>query len=275
VHFWTHFEKQAGGIGQKGMGESQIEVDRRLVRRRISVLKDRLKEIEKERKVQRSSRKDVFKVALVGYTNAGKSTLLNALTHSKVLAENKLFATLDSSVRSLDPCSHPPIVAVDTVGFISRLPHSLIASFRSTLEEIREADLLLHVVDGSSNDARHQFEVVQEVLKDLELDEKPEITVLNKADQVEKGGRGNWARLACPGAQWVSALSEKDVKKLRDMIAAHFHKAMEVYEVSRMEAMVHEHGDVEVKRHLDKGTFYRVRMDQTWAGKLGLGKYRT
>ncbi len=127
AHLWNHFERQrggsgGGGAGQRGMGEKQIEVDRRLVKRRMSVLRDRLKEIEKERQIRRASRKEVLKVALVGYTNAGKSTLLNALTHSKVLAEDKLFATLDSSVRMLSPDSHPPVVAVDTVGFVSRLP---------------------------------------------------------------------------------------------------------------------------------------------------------
>ena len=124
THFWSHFERQRGGMpGSRGMGEKQIEVDRRLVKDRISIFKKRLAAIERERKVQRSGRKDVLKVALVGYTNAGKSTLLNALTHSNVLAENKLFATLDASVRTLDPDCHPPVVAIDTVGFIDRFRH--------------------------------------------------------------------------------------------------------------------------------------------------------
>ena len=147
------------------MGEKQIEVDRRLVKDRISVLKKRLAAIERERKVHRAGRKDVLKVALVGYTNAGKSTLLNALTHSNVLAEDKLFATLDASVRTLDPNCHPPVVAIDTVGFIDRLPPSLVASFRSTLEELEEADLLVHVVDASSPQAREQLEVTEESIE--------------------------------------------------------------------------------------------------------------
>ena len=144
AHLWSHFERQrGGGVGNKGMGEKQIEVDRRLVKRRISILSGRLKEIEKERKVQRSSRQDIMKAAIVGYTNAGKSTLLNSLTESKVLAEDKLFATLDSTVRALNPDSHPPVVVIDTVGFIQNIPTSLIASFRSTLEEITQADLIV------------------------------------------------------------------------------------------------------------------------------------
>src|SRR5690606_35640422 len=157
AHLWSHFERQrGGGVGNKGMGEKQIEVDRRLVKKRMQVLERRLKEIEAERITQRAGRKEVLKVALVGYTNAGKSTLLNALTQSKVLAEDKLFATLDPSIRMLSPDSHPPIVAVDTVGFVSRLPHSLVASFKSTLEELHEADLLVHVVDGSSPTAKEE-----------------------------------------------------------------------------------------------------------------------
>ena len=174
THFWSHFERQrGGGVTSRGMGEKQIEVDRRLVKRRMSVLRERLGAIERERQVQRSGRKDILKVALVGYTNAGKSTLLNGLTESNVLAENKLFATLDSSVRSLDPHSHPPVVAIDTVGFISRLPHSLVASFRSTLEELEQADLLVHIVDVSSPQAREELEVTEKVLQELNVGEKP------------------------------------------------------------------------------------------------------
>jgi len=173
AHLWNHFERQrGGGVGNKGMGEKQIEVDRRLVKRRIQILRGRLEEIEKERVVQRTSRENLLKVALVGYTNAGKSTLLNALTESSVLAEDKLFATLDATVRALNPDSHPPIVAIDTVGFISRIPTNLIASFRSTLEEIQEADLIVHVVDASSTQAREQYETTCSVLKDLGCEEK-------------------------------------------------------------------------------------------------------
>lgn len=183
AHYWTHFERQrGGGANQKGMGEKQIEVDRRLLKKRMSLLRDRLTKIESERTVQRSGRDDLLKVALVGYTNAGKSTLLNALTHSEVRAEDKLFATLDASVRALSPDSHPPVVAIDTVGFIKHIPPSLVASFRSTLEELHQADLLVHVVDGSSEHAKEQLDVTVQVLTEMNLGEKPRITVLNKMD---------------------------------------------------------------------------------------------
>ncbi len=296
AHFWTHFERQRGGIGNKGMGEKQIEVDRRLVKKRMSNLRERLTAIEKERKVQRAGRGDVLKVALVGYTNAGKSTLLNQLTQSRVLAEDKLFATLDSSVRTLDPHSHPPIVAIDTVGFISRLPPSLIASFRSTLEELHQADLLLHVVDASSPEARDQLKVTQDILKELGVDSKPTITVLNKIDQAAgaaggavSGGtspmqmmaRKNLTRVIAPGSMAISALNQDDVIKLRDLILDHFRKNMELWEVvipyteSKLEALIHAHGSIEKSKHLEKGTFYRVRIENSWAMKLELGKFRT
>jgi GTP-binding protein HflX len=262
------------------MGEKQIEVDRRLVKKRIAVLRERLTGIEKERKVQRAGRKDVLKVALVGYTNAGKSTLLNALTQSDVRAEDKLFATLDASVRSLDPHSHPPIVAIDTVGFINKLPHSLVASFRSTLEELEEADLLLHVVDGSHPQAREQLEVTEAVLAELHVDGKPRLTVLNKADQLAGPAERNRARLLSPGAIMVSSLDQGDVVRLRDVVLGHFRQKLEIYEIllpyaeSKLEAMLHAHGSIEISRHLEKGTFFRLRMDKSWAQKLSLEKYR-
>jgi GTP-binding protein HflX len=281
AHFWTHFERQRGGAtGARGMGEKQIEVDRRLVKKRITILKDRLKGIERERNVQRKGRQDILKVALVGYTNAGKSTLLNALTHSTVRAEDKLFATLDSSVRALDPHAHPPVVAIDTVGFISNLPPSLIASFRSTLEELEQADLLVHVVDASAAQAREQFEVTEKVLKELKVHEKPRVTVLNKIDQLENRAALNRSKLAAPGAVAISALNQEDVARLRDKILAHFRQNLEVWEIvvpygeSKLESQLYAYGSVEVNRHLEKGTFYRLRIEEGWAKKLGLEKFR-
>ncbi len=281
AHFWSHFERQrGGGTGQRGMGEKQIEVDRRLVKDRISVLKSRLTSIEKERNVQRSGRKDVLKVALVGYTNAGKSTLLNAMTKSHVLAEDKLFATLDASVRTLDPHCHPPIVAIDTVGFISKLPPSLVASFRSTLEELREADLLVHVIDASSPRASDQFRVTEEVLNELEVGDKPKIYVLNKADCLKPVGEKNRVKIIVPGAMLVSAFDKADMKRLMDQILLHFHKNLEVWEVlipyeeSKLESQIYAHGSVEVNRHMKKGNFLRVRIEDEWAKKLGLEKFK-
>jgi len=281
AHFWSHFERQrGGGVTSRGMGERQIEVDRRLVKRRISVLHERLDAIERERTVQRAGRKDILKVALVGYTNAGKSTLLNALTQSQVRAEDKLFATLDASVRSLDPDSHPPIVAIDTVGFISNLPPSLVASFRSTLEELKEADLLLHVVDGSHSGAREQLEVTEKILDELGVGETPRITVLNKMDRIKIPAERNQAKLVAPGAMMISALNLQEVKQLRDTILAHFQKNLELLEIlvpyaeGKVESMLHQYGCVEVSRHLEKGTFYRLRIEKSWAQKLGLEKFR-
>lgn len=281
AHFWTHFERQRGGTtGLRGMGEKQIEVDRRLVKRQMGILRKRLSEIEQERKVQRAGRQDILKVAIVGYTNAGKSTLLNALTHSQVRAEDKLFATLDASVRALDPNSHPPIVAIDTVGFINKLPHSLIASFRSTLEELKEANLLVHVVDASSTQAKEQLHTTEKVLEELGVGDKPRMVILNKADCLTDGLSKNSARLISPGAMLVSALDPKDATRVRDAILDHFHKKLALWEVlipydaSKLEAQIHAHGVVEVSRHLEKGTFYRVRMEEGWAKKLALSKYR-
>jgi GTP-binding protein HflX len=282
AHLWNHFERQrGGGVGNKGMGEKQLEVDRRLVKRRIQILRGRLVEIEKERVVQRASRQDLLKVALVGYTNAGKSTLLNSLTESKVLAEDKLFATLDSTVRALNPDSHPPVVAIDTVGFISRIPTSLIASFRSTLEEIREADLILHVVDASSSQAREQFETTCEVLKELECDTKEKMIVLNKADLLTTPAQINQARIAVPGAVRLSALDLEAVKSLRERILDHFKTRMETWDLvlpyseGKLQAQLQEFGSIQTTRYLEKGVFMQVMLDSGIARKLGVKRYAT
>ncbi len=282
AHLWSHFERQrGGGVGNKGMGETQIEVDRRLVKKRISVLRERLKEIEKERVVQRHSRENLLKVALVGYTNAGKSTLLNALTESTVLAEDKLFATLDSTVRALNPDSHPPVVAIDTVGFISRIPTTLIASFKSTLEEIAEADLIIHVVDASSTQAREQFETTVEVLKELKCDGKDTIVVLNKADLLLTPGQLNNARIAVPGAVRLSAHDREAVLKFRTQILDHFRKKMETWDLvipyadGKLQSQIQEHGTISQTRYLEKGVFLQVKLDSSIAKKLGVKRYAT
>jgi GTP-binding protein HflX len=282
AHLWNHFERQrGGGVGNKGMGEKQIEVDRRLVKRRISILGNRLKEIEKERKVQRSSRKDIMKAAIVGYTNAGKSTLLNTLTESKVLAEDKLFATLDSTVRALNPDSHPPVVVIDTVGFIQNIPTSLIASFRSTLEEISQADLIVHVVDASSEHAREQFETTVEVLKELKCDDKDRIVVLNKMDLLSSPAQVNRAKLVHPGAVRISALDLDAVKRLREQILDYFKTKMQVFEVvvpyteGKLLAKIQEFGSINSTKYLEKGVFMQVKMDTGLAQKLGVTRYAT
>jgi GTP-binding protein HflX len=282
AHLWNHFERQrGGGVGNKGMGEKQIEVDRRLVKRRIQILRERLKEIEKERVVQRSSRENILKVALVGYTNAGKSTLLNSMTESTVLAEDKLFATLDATVRALSPDSHPPIVAIDTVGFISRIPTTLIASFRSTLEEISEADLIVHVVDASSSQAREQYETTVEVLKELKCDEKEKLIVLNKIDLIKTPGQLNQARIAVPGAVRLSALDHEAVKKLRTQILDHFKQKMETWDLlvpyseGKLQSQLQEFGSIHQTRYLEKGIFMQVKLDSGLARKLDVKRYST
>ncbi len=281
THFWSHFERQrGGGTGSRGMGEKQFEVDRRLVKARIAVLRQRLVLIEKERGVQRQGRKQLFKVALVGYTNAGKSTLLNALTWSEVRAEDLLFATLDASVRSLTPHSHPPVVLIDTVGFINQLPPALVASFHSTLEELKEADLLVHVVDASHPNARQQLEVTEQILESLGVGEKPRLLVLNKADQIDGPGARNRLRILAPKALVVSSLKKKDMQKLREQILQFFYQKLELWEVlipygaGKLEAELYEFGVVEQKRHLEKGTFFRLKIDHVQAKKLELGRYK-
>lgn len=281
THFWNHFERQrGGGVGNRGMGEKQLEVDRRLLQKRMSLLKRRLETLGRHRVVQRKLRSDILKVALVGYTNAGKSTLLNALTQSRVLSEDKLFATLDSSARALDPDSHPPVVAIDTVGFIRNIPTHLIASFRSTLEELHEADLLVHVVDSSSPEARQQYEVTEKTLEELDLREKPRVTVFNKVDLVSDPGARNRLKILSPGARFVSALDSSEVEKLRRDLLNHFKSRLELWEVtvphdqSRLQSKLYEFGSVERVNHIEKGTFFRVRISKEWAEKLELNRFR-
>jgi len=182
---WTHLERQMGGIGTRaGAGETQIEVDRRLIRDRISKLKRDLVKIDKERETQGKRRKDLYRVALVGYTNAGKSTLMNALSGSDIYIQDQLFATLDTTIRSVDIDDSHKILLSDTVGFIRKLPHHLVASFRSTLKEVTDSDLIIVVLDSSSAQILDHLETIQSVLKDLKVHVKPALTVLNKIDLV-------------------------------------------------------------------------------------------
>ncbi len=181
TRMWTHLERQKGGIGLRGPGESQIESDRRIIQTRIALMKEKLREIDKQMSVQRGNRGQLVRVALVGYTNVGKSTLMNLLSKSDVFAENKLFATLDTTVRKV-VIQNMPFLLTDTVGFIRKLPHHLIESFKSTLDEVREADLLVHILDISHENFEDHFQVVNETLSELDKTEKPVILVFNKID---------------------------------------------------------------------------------------------
>lgn len=178
---WTHLERQRGGIGMRGPGETEIETDRRIVRDRIALLKEKIRTIDRQMAVQRSNRGAMVRVALVGYTNVGKSTLMNALGKSEVFVENKLFATLDTTVRKV-VIKNLPFLLSDTVGFIRKLPTQLVESFKSTLDEVREADLLLHVVDISHPEFEDHIESVNQILKDIKSDDKPTIMIFNKID---------------------------------------------------------------------------------------------
>lgn len=182
---WTHLSRQVGGIGTRGPGETQLEVDRRMIKNRITHLKKELEKIAQQREIRRRKRKDVYKVALVGYTNTGKSTLLNALTSAHIATEDRLFVTLDPTIRAIKLNSHTRALLIDTVGFIRKLPHHLVASFKSTLEEAVAADLLLHVVDISHPMFLEQMSTVSQVLGELNIDKKPVVTVFNKIDLLE------------------------------------------------------------------------------------------
>ncbi|MDX1653093.1 MAG: GTPase HflX [Brumimicrobium sp.] len=181
TRMWTHLERQKGGIGMRGPGETQIETDRRIIKQKISLLKKKLKEIDKQKAVQRGNRGQLVRVALVGYTNVGKSTIMNALSKSEVFAENKLFATLDTTVRKV-VIENLPFLLSDTVGFIRKLPHQLVESFKSTLDEVRESDILLHVVDISHSNFEDHYNVVNETLGEIIKSEKKTIVVFNKID---------------------------------------------------------------------------------------------
>jgi len=181
TRLWTHLERQQGGIGMRGPGETQIETDRRIILTKISLLKQNLKDIDQQMSTQRKNRGKMVRVALVGYTNVGKSTLMNLISKSDIFAENKLFATLDTTVRKVI-IDNLPFLLSDTVGFIRKLPHHLVQSFKSTLDEVREADLLLHVVDVSHSNFEEQLEVVNQTLKEIDPQEKPMILIFNKID---------------------------------------------------------------------------------------------
>ncbi|ASS49988.1 MAG: GTPase HflX [Candidatus Fluviicola riflensis] len=232
---WTHLERQKGGIGLRGPGESQIETDRRIVKDRIALLKEKLKDIDKQMSVQRGNRGQLVRVALVGYTNVGKSTLMNLLSKSDVFAENKLFATLDTTVRKV-VIDNLPFLLTDTVGFIRKLPHQLVESFKSTLDEVREADLLIHVVDISHPNFEDHIKVVQETLLELDNSDKPTILVFNKIDayqyvpkdkddpspltpeniSLEELKRSWMSKLDATKCVFISAVDKTNVEELRE-----------------------------------------------------------
>jgi len=221
VRGWTHLERQKGGIGLRGPGETQLETDRRLVGNRIRQLTERLEHVDTRRTINRRNRMraEIPTVALVGYTNAGKSTLFNALTNASVYVEDQLFATLDPTVRRLDLPEGEHVVLADTVGFIRDLPHELIAAFRSTLQEAREADLILHLIDASDPNRWQRVRQVNSVLQQLEADQVPQIRVYNKIDKLDREPRITNNREGEGRAVWISAVTGEGLPLLKDAIA--------------------------------------------------------
>ena len=217
---WTHLERQKGGIGMCGPGETQIETDRRLIGRRMSVLKNQLARIDRQRTTQRKGRGTLTRASLVGYTNAGKSTLMNALADAGVLTENRLFATLDATTRQVFLAPNKPVLMSDTVGFIRKLPHKLIESFKSTLDEVRESDVLLHVVDASHTHFEDHIKVVRETLNELGALGKPTVMVFNKLDKLEVRGLISALKAEYNHAAFVSALRGIGLDDLRAQMLA-------------------------------------------------------
>ena len=241
---WTHLERQGAGIGSRGPGETEIETDRRIVKDKISLLRKRLEEIDKQSFTQRKERGEFIRVALVGYTNVGKSTIMNLMSKSDVFAENKLFATLDTTTRKV-VFENTPFLLSDTVGFIRKLPHHLVESFKSTLDEVREADVLLHVVDVSHAQYEDQIAVVNKTLQELKAFDKPVVTIFNKMDlykqkyfdewledevkeDILRELKERWNGITNNQCVFVSAIEKQNIEELRTVI---LHKVRDMYQV--------------------------------------------
>ena len=275
---WTHLDTMKGGIGMRGPGETQLESDRRLIQNRVRVLKERLRDVERARDQQRHGRDAHFRVALVGYTNAGKSSILRALSNDReVFVEDRLFATLDPLTREIDLGEGYHSLLTDTVGFIRKLPHHLVASFRATLAEAREADLLLHVIDASHSTWEAQRDVVHDVLADLGLSAKPQLHVLNKMDAVPADQREQLeirVRNIMPDSLFVSALEANGLVALQEYIRTAMRNERPLYEIrvpvgnGKMLAEVHRDGEVLDQRHDGDSMVVRARLDERAIGKL-------
>jgi GTP-binding protein HflX len=257
---WTHLSRQAGGIGTRGVGETQLEIDRRIVRTRIARLREELSKIEQNRATQRKSRSEAFTVALVGYTNAGKSTLFNSLTSGGAEAANKLFATLDSRAHKIEAPMPRETIVVDTVGFIRKLPHHLVASFRSTMEEAVSADLVLHVIDASHGNVEEQREVGNAVLEDLGIDRSHVLEVYNKLDRIQgavgfdRGENESVLVSALTGAG-IDLLIE--ATRQRELKSGEIMNLIIPYQESRVVAQLHELADIHHRREGD-GAYHFV-----------------
>jgi GTP-binding protein HflX len=275
---WNHLSRIRGGIGLRGPGETQLETDRRLIGTRISDLRGKLRDVAKARAVQRKGREGEFRAALVGYTNAGKSSLLKALSGADLFVEDRLFATLDPATRTVDLGSGHRALLTDTVGFIRKLPHHLIASFRSTLEEAREADLLLHVVDASDSDWEEHREVVHEVLEELDLDHRPQLLVFNKTDRLtheeEEALRQRIRALDPSPAVFVSAHRPESMRWVKESLIARVRARLVRITVSvpaqdgETLAALHREGEVLAQKGNGTRVEVEVRLPQAELARL-------
>jgi GTP-binding protein HflX len=278
TRMWTHLEKFRGGIGMRGPGETQLETDRRLINHRIKLLKERLSHVQQNRAVQRQSRSGAFKASLVGYTNAGKSSILRGMTGSTdVFVEDRLFATLDPLTREVDLGENARVLLTDTVGFIRKLPHHLVASFRATLEETRDADLLLHVVDASHPLWEEQRLVVDQVLLDLGLNEQPVLLVFNKTDLLAEASLLHLQERVLslmPSAIFVNTTTDEALDPLRRALRHAVRARRPVAEVrlssgdGRMLAEIHAHGEVLEQRTEGEELVVRARLPERLRGRL-------
>ncbi|MDZ7662453.1 ribosome rescue GTPase HflX [Thiohalophilus sp.] len=264
VRGWTHLERQKGGIGLRGPGETQLETDRRLIGDRIRQLNKRLEKVQRQREQGRRARKraEIPSVSLVGYTNAGKSTLFNRLTESHVYAADQLFATLDPTLRRLELADGQKLILADTVGFIRHLPHDLVAAFRSTLQETRDADLLLHVVDASSPEREANIEQVNAVLSEIEARAVPQLLVYNKIDRLEDTPPHiEYDERGLPWRVWISAQSGAGLEQLREALAARLDRGRICHELllpvtqGRLHALLHEVGKVHREQVDEQGNW--------------------
>lgn len=271
---WTHLERQEGAIGTRGPGETQLETDRRLVRKRITDLKKKLSEIEGERQVQRKGRSDLFNICLVGYTNAGKSTVFNKLTGERVLAEDYLFATLDSTTRRVKLSRRNEVLLSDTVGFISRLPVSLVASFKSTLLEASEADLLLHVIDLSDENFEERISTVNTILQEIGAGDIPILPIFNKIDLKNDPDLYRAILGRFPGAHFISAVTKEGLPRLIADLENYLERSRVTIEITvdasngRILKLINSLAYIVESRTTDETIVLKARLPKSRLGKL-------
>jgi GTP-binding protein HflX len=277
---WTHFSKQKGGIGLKGEGEQQLELDRRIVRRKIEKYKQQLEEVKVSRKEQRKKRKNkAVTAALVGYTNAGKSSIMNKMCKVDVLSEDKLFATLDSTFRMLNPDTKPPMILIDTVGFIQNLPNTLIEGFKTTLESALEADLIIVVCDISDPNYQKHLQVTEEVLNELNITDKERIIVFNKRDKLPNPFEGKIKSRNYLDSFLVSSKDKDDIEGLRKYIIEYFLSKQNIYDVFIPYELGGAHSKVLGQTNIltqtnhELGIFYRVQVPDFIFNGLGLTQF--